>query len=315
MNHWLYDSFIFALSLATIFSLTGYLGKMNIFFELTSPFKLQYLVIGFCCCFFFLFHSDGKWVIVSLICTLINLVEIVPWYLPKPKIDGATISQIRVFQSNVLFDNQQYDRVISLVNKENPDIAVFVEFGEEWAKQFEFLKDDFPYFFIHHDNQEFGTAIYSKLPLDNSTIEDLGGSRKTLVTNIEISGQFVSVVASHLNVPTSNWSYEMQKEQLLELADYLTKIPHPILALGDWNITMWSPHYKQFIAKTKLKNARYGFGLISSWPTYFPFLSIPIDQLVISPEIKVLNIRTGSKVGSDHFPLITDLVIPHQLSN
>lgn len=38
--------------------------------------------------------------------------------------------------------------------------------------------------------------------------------------------------------------------------------------------------------------------------------TIPIDQLVISPEIKVINIRTGSKVGSDHFPIITDLAIP-----
>jgi endonuclease/exonuclease/phosphatase (EEP) superfamily protein YafD len=41
-------------------------------------------------------------------------------------------------------------------------------------------------------------------------------------------------------------------------------------------------------------------------------LSIPIDHCLISPDIKVVNIRTGPNVGSDHRPLITDLIIPEK---
>ncbi len=36
---------------------------------------------------------------------------------------------------------------------------------------------------------------------------------------------------------------------------------------------------------------------------------IPIDHFVLSKEIGVLKIHTGRNVGSDHLPLITDLVI------
>jgi hypothetical protein len=36
---------------------------------------------------------------------------------------------------------------------------------------------------------------------------------------------------------------------------------------------------------------------------------IPIADFLVSKEIGVLKIRTGRNVGSDHLPLITDLVI------
>lgn len=90
--------------------------------------------------------------------------------------------------------------------------------------------------------------------------------------------------------------------------------------VGDLNITMWSPYYKRFARQTGLRNARQGFGILPSWPTKETYsqispalsllLAIPIDHCLISPEIKVLNIRTGPNVGSDHRPVITDLLIP-----
>ncbi len=83
---------------------------------------------------------------------------------------------------------------------------------------------------------------------------------------------------------------------------------------------MWSPYYKSFVRQTGLRNARQGFGILPTWPsksslspvpaTIAPLLSIPIDHCLISPKIKVVNIRTGPNVDSDHLPVITDLVIP-----
>ena len=82
---------------------------------------------------------------------------------------------------------------------------------------------------------------------------------------------------------------------------------------------MWSPSYKDFVKKTGLRNARQGFGILPTWPTEAKFspikpplswlILIPIDHFLISPEIKVLDIRTGANVGSDHLPLIADLVL------
>ena len=304
-------TFILTVIFTTILSLTGYLGELHRILEMTSHFKLQYLVVGFCTLFFFLLTRRQKWAIVSIFCIAINLVEIVPWYLPQFGNNSAIAAQIRILQSNVLYKNNQYDRVLSLVRQENPDIAFFMEVTETWKKELAVLKDTFPYsFFTNHYNKDTGIVIYSKLPLENSSIQDLGGGRKTLITDVKVKGQVISLIASHLSIPTKASSFDWRNKQLETLADYVKKMKHPIIAIGDWNITMWSPFYKRFVRETGLKNARYGFGILPSWPTTFPPLSIPIDQSLLSPEIKVINIRTGANVGSDHLPVIQDLAIP-----
>jgi len=40
-----------------------------------------------------------------------------------------------------------------------------------------------------------------------------------------------------------------------------------------------------------------------------PLVYIPIEHLLVSQEMGVLKIHTGRNVGSDHLPLITDLVL------
>lgn len=40
-----------------------------------------------------------------------------------------------------------------------------------------------------------------------------------------------------------------------------------------------------------------------------PLVYIPIEHLLLSKEMDILKIHTDRNVGSDHLPLITDLVI------
>ncbi|MBW4495467.1 MAG: endonuclease/exonuclease/phosphatase family protein [Oscillatoria princeps RMCB-10] len=301
--------FMLAAVTASLCSLTGYLGELHFLLELTSHFKVQYLGIGFCTLFFFLMARKKAWCLVSLFCIAINLLEVVPWYLPQPASAGETVTQLRLLQSNVLTSNRQYYKVISLVRKEKPDVAVFIEVSKSWAKELEVLRESFPYVFLNQDGDYFGTAIYSKLPLANKSIKDLGGGRKTIMAEVTIQGQLVSLLASHPNIPTGRSGFKQRNKQLSELGNYVVKFKNPVVMVGDFNTTMWSPHYKKFVGKAGLRNARAGFGTLPTWPTFFPLLYIPIDHCLVSPEIEVVKIRRGREVGSDHLPLIADLAI------
>jgi endonuclease/exonuclease/phosphatase (EEP) superfamily protein YafD len=77
--------------------------------------------------------------------------------------------------------------------------------------------------------------------------------------------------------------------------------------MGDLNMSMWSPYYRQFIRSTGMRNTRQGYGVQPSWPVDAPLLPIPIDHCLISRGFQVLNNRIGSDIGSDHYPLIVDL--------
>jgi len=53
-----------------------------------------------------------------------------------------------------------------------------------------------------------------------------------------------------------------------------------------------------------LKDGRSGFGIHPTWPAQFSLMGIPIDHLLISPELSVHHFTTGPHVGSDHLPVL-----------
>ncbi|NEQ35419.1 MAG: endonuclease/exonuclease/phosphatase family protein [Okeania sp. SIO3I5] len=248
---------------------------------------------------------------------MLNLLVIVPWYLPSSQIIvGDEVNKIRILQLNVFINNQQYNRAIALVKKENPDVAVFLEVGEKWAEELKVLRQSYPYVFHNQDNRIFGKRIfgkliYSKIPLENQNIKIISKSykRTALVTQLKVPGKPIFLIVTHLAIPITKVSFQVRNQEFAVLADYVSKLQSPVIVVGDFNTSLWSPYYQQFVQKTGLRNGRRGFGIQPSWPTFLPLFYIPIDHCLVSPEIQVFNSYTGKNVGSDHLPLITDLAI------
>ncbi|MEG4249781.1 endonuclease/exonuclease/phosphatase family protein [Microcoleus sp. Pol10D4] len=303
--------FMLAASVDALLSITGYLGEFNLLFELSSHFKLQYLLAGLSIFIFFaLVRLKKIWLLVSAFCIIINLAEIVPWYFPAPAFAGVTPGQnLRIFHSNVLTSNRRYSEVISLVKAEQPDIAVFVEVSTVWAKELAVLSEIFPYSSNLQESERFGSAIYSKLPLENASIKAFSKRRKSLFADVKFQGKIISLILVHPTVPVKQQSFVDRNKQLAGIGEYAAQVKNPLIVVGDLNTTMWSPFYKNMVKTGNLRNARSGFGILPTWPTFMPLAYIPIDHFLVSKEIGVLKIRTGRNVGSDHLPLITDLVI------
>lgn len=298
----------------------------NSLLELFSHFKLQYFLLNLLLLSLLFLTQRKNLMLVSLFCLAISIVEIVPWYIPQAKIGGANSVQLRVLSSNVNIQNQNYSKVLSLVRQEKPDIAIFMEIDRAWAEQLDSLKDILPYSLVNANPYNLGIALYSKRKLEDASIAFFGVEQNpTILTRLNLNGQTLSLVATHPPPPIRKLLFHARNKQLDEIAQYIKSLSTRVIMAGDLNITMWSPYYKRFVNKTKLENARQGFGLVPTWPiktSYPPYskipafltglLSIPIDHCLMSPDIKVAKIRSGSNVGSDHRPLITDLVIPEK---
>jgi len=130
--------FTFLTVVLALFSLAGYFGRFHQLLELTSHFKLQYLIFSFCTFIFFLFRQRRKKLlsIITILCIILNLLEVLPWYIPQPAIASEQLQQSsRFLLSNVYYKNKNYSRVISLVREEKPDIAVFLEVNNLWSKE------------------------------------------------------------------------------------------------------------------------------------------------------------------------------------
>ncbi len=312
----LYLIFVITIVLVTLCSLASYLGKFHYLLELTCHLKIQYTFLSLLVILFFLWVGNFFWLSISLFCLMSNLLEIIPFYISQDRIFDSFEPKIRFFQANVFYKNQQYERLISEVKKENPDVAIFIEVTDAWAEKLELLQKNYSYWVIHQDPQiafneniNLGIAVYSKIPLKNTSIQDLGGGRKTVSTQIEIQGKTLSILATHPSWGIGKYGFNLRNKQLSEIANYITHQKSSIVVIGDLNITMWSPYYKELICNCGLYNARKGFGLIPTWPSFLPLLSIPIDHCLVSQDIRVVKTKSGKNIGSDHLPLITDLII------
>lgn len=305
------------LSTISSFSFSGWL-------EVFSHFKLQYCILNLLFLLYFLIiNRNRKLIIISFFCLSLVAAEIVPWYIPNANLFANKSGNFRVLSLNLNIKNQSYEKVVSLVRQENPDLAVFMELNLAWKSRLTTLHDLFPYSISNTDPNQLGIAVYSKHPLENASIADWGSHHNPIILgNVVINGQAISVIATHPPPPKPGL-FEARNRQLYEISRYIKSLSAPTIVLGDLNITMWSSYYRRFVKTTGLKNARQGFGLRPTWPrktTFSPYsrisppilglLSIPIDHCLVSPDIKVASMHTGAKVNSDHLPLIADLIIP-----
>ena len=101
--------------------------------------------------------------------------------------------------------------------------------------------------------------------------------------------------------------HDARNEQLQSIAGLVDQLAGEIILLGDLNSSVWDIHLRRLEDSTGLRNAREGFGVLPSWPTFLPFAMIPIDHALVSKGIAVTDVRTGQKFGSDHLPLIVTL--------
>ena len=232
-------------------------------------------------------------------------------YLPvtKPAPEGETL---KVMQVNVLFINKNPALLKALIEKEQPDIVVSSETPPVFAQMFESLKKDYPWQDLHpQKGNPRGLGVISKRKLVNP--ERIHFDHKGVpsqVFTVTVGGQDVTFVSIHPFTPTEN--IERRDNEFRLIAErYKNPSSKNLVILGDFNATPYCAAYKQLVKSLNLSNARDGFGIYPSWPTFLPtpFLRIPIDHVLVSGTIAVHNFRTLTPVGSDHLPTVTEISI------
>jgi endonuclease/exonuclease/phosphatase (EEP) superfamily protein YafD len=229
----------------------------------------------------------------------------------------SEVHHLRILSSNVYVRNRSYEKVLSLVNDEKPDVAIFQEVDWRWSQHLQPLISTFPFTVQAADD----LVIYSRFPLNQPVL--FGSAMKpSIAANLTINHQEITLVVTH-PLPPLPRLFASRNQQLLEVGQYIQQQKKSVILVGDLNTSMWSPYYHKLIQDTGLENARKGFGLLPTWPVPTPYantflkrtplmslLQIPIDHCLLSSSIKVMKIHTPHSIDSDHLPLVIDLLIP-----
>ena len=276
--------------------------------QLFSHFRLQYLVVSLLLLLLFKWLHN-PWIIAALgIAFVVNAAYVLPWYFGTRESSGNT--ELKVLHANVLARNTAYGRLIKLVDDENPDIIILQEISPAWAAEIQSLRSEYPYSRIEAREGNFGIALLSRFPLTASQVVTSPPlDYPTIVADVSVGDKSLHVVTTHPMVPLGRSFYDARNEQLGTLPALLDSESDASMLVGDLNASMWDFHLRLLEQSSGLANARAGFGIVPTWPTFMPFAMIPIDHVFVSDSISVTGFRSGSRIGSDHLPLVVTMTL------
>jgi endonuclease/exonuclease/phosphatase (EEP) superfamily protein YafD len=247
----------------------------------------------------------------------VNLSDIYPWYFSRAQIAAASSNALKVMSFNINVENTQTAAIVQSIQAVNPDLVVVIEVTPSMMASINAeLQSALPYNFRSPGG---GLGILSKLPLQSPRDEKFDGSDATnLVTTVAYRDKSIKLIGTHPLVPIKPDRFVKRNQHLQAIGNYLKKTQETVILLGDFNLTPWSPYYRQLINMTGLQNTRLGFGILPTWirpathvkyPTWLiTLVNIPIDHIFVSKNIKVARTYVGENGNSDHAPIISELV-------
>jgi len=291
-------------------SLAAFLAKSWWVFELACHFRPHLAVV--------LAAFSALWILLkrrrlALTCAtfaLINCLFVGSLLLPAKNVAPASGSRLQLVSLNVHTPNQRADLVLKFLRDSDADVVLLMEVNNRWMDELLPLKTIYPHCVAAPRKDNFGIALFSKLPLAETNIIELGEAEvPSVTTQIILDGRKIFLIGTHPLPPGSAEYARMRNDQLAKIRELVKQQTLPTVVIGDLNMTPWSPYFSDLLKGTGLKNSSQGLGVFNSWPAGLQWVGIPIDHCLVSPEFFVAYKQVGGRVGSDHLPVMVNLQI------
>lgn len=246
---------------------------------------------------------------VALVAMVAHLLCIAPELCGTPSESPANGVPVRVLVLNVHTEGSSFDEVRQLIEDVHPEVVGLVEVDGRWLRGVAPALTQFAGRIEKPRDDNFGVALYTRGPIAGS-VEELGSSLPIIVGSTGKGGANLSVVLIHPLPPMSSAALAAQEHEVEAVAERARATAGPVVVMGDFNATPWSRAYRRFVARSGLCDSRAGFGIQATFPAASAILRIPIDHLLASCSVGVADRRVERDVGSDHLPVVIDLVVP-----
>lgn len=311
-NNWILRTVKTCVVILAFITVVSHVGELHFVLDNLSNFRMHFAAAFLICAVVLSVTRNGPWLIFSGIGLAVNLVPVVPWYLPKAEQSGTgAMDTVKVLVSNVYLRNTDYEKLAQLIDEERPDVLGLVEVNSRWLEYVPALRKDYAFRFEAPHDTYVGLALYSKLPLADSRIVHFGETAPpAIVSTLHTPNGEIEVILAHPMPPMNAPLTERRNAQLREMARYVQASDKPVLLAGDLNAAMWNSNYRSFAKRSGLRNARAGYGIGPTWPLV-QALGIPIDHIMATTPSQLSNFQVHRSIGSDHLPISAEIRLPN----
>jgi len=285
--------------------------------DLAAHFPVQYAALALLLFVLFLACQSPGWAALALAIAAFNAMSAAPGLMthpaavPKPSVDSAAPApvQFRVLSINVLYSSHKYESVAKAIREARPDAVVLVEMNARWRKSLTGLEHDFPYRYQTMGPDRRGVDLWSRQPFKDVSVLPIGAGEPAIQATLMAEGRPLRLFAIHTSWPMTPGAAAERNKELVLLAEQASATTLPLVAVGDLNLSPFSPYFRQLLADGKLRSAADGFGWQPTWPSFLPPAGIQIDHALVSAGVGVRDFRLGPRDGSDHRPIIVDVTL------
>lgn len=189
--------------------------------------------------------------------------------------------KLKVAHVNLSNLDDRISDVFHIAAGEDLDVISFQELTPDWDMLlFDSLQSVFPYRYQQVRIDPYGMAIYSKHPLQIADTIQCHGIPMIHIAVDKAEERF-HLVSSYLTPALDKQSLAKASSQLRRIAREVASLDAPVIALGEYNMTYWTPEIREFRNSSKLQNSRRDIAQGN--------LRVPYDHIFFSDELECVQ--------------------------
>jgi endonuclease/exonuclease/phosphatase (EEP) superfamily protein YafD len=290
-------------------TLAGFIGSWHWLLDLTSHFRWYYLLAALV---WYAVTSRRRSRLATACLAIavgVNTWAMLPYWLPASR-NSESGDPLAIVSLNVLESNADEQRTLAYLRDCNADVVVLLEVDAAWGAALRDLDSVYAHRVIAPQPGHFGIAVLSRLPLEAPRVVEMAGGTPMVIAGVPRGKQGVVLMAAHPLPPMSAGMSARRDAQLAAMGDLAAGEARPVIVAGDLNATPWCHGFRVLVGPRGLRDSAAGRGVQATWNARLWAPRIPIDHVLVSPEIGVQSRTVGPDVGSDHLPVEATLVVP-----
>jgi len=280
--------------------------------------RLQIFAVAIVLAVGMVWAHDGMWRWVGLgllgivaVVQLIYIVKFTPLW-SRQSVDASEALRaekdrhISVLASNVKLSNRDYGRLIALIRKKMPDIALTIEVDDDWISALKNgLGRDYQHWIDVPRTNGYGLCVMSRLRLSDSEVREVITEGVPSIRTIvhPRAGEPFKLYVVHPEPPVINHDTKGRDGEIAKIGMEAKDDPLPAIVTGDLNDVAWSTTTRRFQRLSGLLDPRVGRGFYNTFSATMPWMRWPLDHLFHDPKFRLIEMARLEKIGSDHFPM------------
>jgi endonuclease/exonuclease/phosphatase family metal-dependent hydrolase len=255
-----------------------------------------------------------------LLIAAFDSLHYLPHLMPRDNDVPEDALQVLTFNLEVCKDEDELAELAEIIRSSNADIVGLQELSPQGAAYFaEHLSDVLPHQALHPNDENIyaGQGILSRYPINHREYwgypEQGDATLGHIEADIQINGHLVTVYNTHPMPPLSferNLQPDSHQQELEELFERVLQVEedHPVLLMGDFNMTQHFDDYDRFtdhfqdalrVASPTLLGLTFP-ATDSIWPAVIQLDYIFYDE----DQFSAYKARVIKRAGaSDHYPV------------